>query len=232
MIIVYLCVCLLFYAGDFSLCPAGKIFAKSGTGPWVKGRPPPLAHCPILFGRGAWGFLPLCTICKSAVPSPDLWYRGQEGRNCMFPASFQPLDVLGFVPLVLPTPKQGQFSFIPGHRLASSPQWRRGQLCQWLGQLCLGVCAEPGGQVRLMGFRGLDGEHCPPNALPLSGAGQSSSFLHPGQRLWRLPTLFKSGDKVMRNLVETPHQRDKKSHSPHLSLPARKGQEWGPGRRV
>lgn len=116
-----------------------------------------------------------------------------------------------------------KFLFIPGHRLASSPQWRRGQLCQWLGQLCLGVCAEPGGQVRLMGFRGLDGEHCPPNALPLSGAGQSSSFLHPCQRLWRLPTLFKSGDKVMRNLVETPHQRDKKSHSPHLSLPARKG---------
>lgn len=87
-------------------------------------------------------------------------------------------------------------------------------------------------QVRLMGFGDLDGEYCPPSALPLTGAGQLSSLPHPCQRLWRLPTLSKSGGEVMGNLVGTPHQRDKKSHSPYLPLPARRGQEWDPGRIV
>lgn len=46
----------LFYTGIFPLCPAGKIFAKSGTGPWLEGQPPVPAQCPIPVGRGAWGF--------------------------------------------------------------------------------------------------------------------------------------------------------------------------------
>ncbi|KAM5214655.1 multidrug and toxin extrusion protein 2-like isoform 2-T2 [Hipposideros larvatus] len=51
--------------------------------------------------------------------------------------------VLIFMPSL---PPAGKIFAKSGNHLAPSPQWCRGQLCQWLGQLCPGFCAEPGGQ--------------------------------------------------------------------------------------
>ncbi|XP_036152298.1 multidrug and toxin extrusion protein 2 isoform X4 [Myotis myotis] len=77
--------------------------------------------------------------------------------------------VLIFMPAL---PPAGKIPAKPGDRLAPSPQRPRGQPHQRLGQLRPGFGAEPGGQVRPLGFGGLS-ETCAPSAHPPWGRGSA-----------------------------------------------------------
>lgn len=138
-------------------------------------------------------------MSESESAHPDLGYGARgEPISARTPGPAQPIA------------RPGQFLFISGDRLAPSPQRPRGQLHQRLGQLRPGFGAEPGGQVRPRASGACRG-HARPVPTPPGQVSCHPCFTH-DKGYGDARTVQKW--EVMRNLVGTPHQRDRARGAP------------------
>lgn len=184
----------LFRAGDFSVQPPGKVSAEPGTSPGLEG------GSRTAQARGGLSL----SASESESASPDLGGRARgEPRS---PASLHPLHVptLAHTPgPAQPIARPGQLSFIPGDRLAPSPQRPRGQLHQRRGQLRPGFGAEPGGQVRPLRCRGCV------RPVPPTWGRSAVILASPTTRTVEAARTVQKWGGVMKNWMGTPHHRDR-----------------------